>query len=82
MRRGAPASSVNSATLDANEELKRTLGTRAPIIKQIVSFVYGFKHTQMSSFKIGDLAHGQCLNRAYGRGTAEQKRWHRMGNRW
>jgi len=73
MRRGAPASSVNSATLDANEELKRALGTREPIIKQIVSFVYGFKHTRMSSFKIGDLAHGQCLNGAYGRGTAEHK---------
>jgi S1-C subfamily serine protease len=79
MRRGVPASSVNSATLDANEELKRTLGTRAPIIKQIVSFVYGFKHTQISSLKIGDLAHGQCLNGAYGRGTAEQKRSGRSG---
>ncbi len=74
MRSGVPASSINSATIDVNEKLKRILRTREPVIKQLVSFVYGFKSTGMSSFKISELAYRQCMNGAYGSGQTEKKR--------
>ncbi len=80
MRRGAPASAINSATIEANEKLKHTLGTREPIIKQVVSFVYGFKNTGMSSFKISELAYGQCMNGAYGSDQSERKKGQNSGS--
>jgi S1-C subfamily serine protease len=83
MRKGLSVTQANSLTQAANEKVKEALGTREPIVKQIIYYVYRYQNSHHSPAEISALVYKQCLNGGYGsRDTGSAVKGASAGTGW